>query len=125
MSYARPHTPTLLLLLLITVGQFMSVYSTTCSMGAGGDMPAGVTSGQAAIAMVHDHEAMLDVEVAPTDNCCGGSGECPMAQCAAPVAALDMPDLLSASSRSLYRLLALPSAPELKLPALLRPPIFV
>lgn len=117
--------PTLLLFLLITVGQFMSVYSTTCSMGAGGDMSAGVTSGQAGIVMVHDHQAMLDVESAPTDNCCGESGECPMAQCAAPVAALDTPDLLSASSKSLYRLLALPSAPDLSLPALLRPPIFV
>lgn len=106
---------TIFLLLLVTAGQSVSLFSASCAM----DTPAVQTG----MDMAHAQHAMAE----PSDQvseacCCADSGNCLTAQCAA-VAVLNTPDKIRGDSPIRFRL----PVPFFSLPvtgsALFRPPI--
>ena len=105
----------------------MSVFSASCSMESAPTAESGVfASSPAGMDMAHAQHKL--VETAPQDaavDCCCAGGDCLMALCATPAAAVNTPDKVMGVLPSRYLLQAPFFVLELVGSALFRPPIFV
>ena len=122
--------PIVLLLLLVTAGQSMAVFSASCSVGSTPPVDVGMSADVLSVQTGADmgHAQHILAEAAPqaaAGGCCYADGDCLMAQCVAPAAAVNTPDKVVGISPSRHLLQASFFVLQPASSTLFRPPIFV
>jgi hypothetical protein len=115
-----------MVLLIVTLGQSLPLYSAPCAMGMSAGSELKMPADAAMYSMDHSNHSMMDQTSQSSDKgCCGDSAICLMALCSLAVGVLNTAFIVEDIMLVAYLDETDLSNPERTTPTLFRPPIFL